>query len=464
LRGLLSLLPADYLPVSGVPMDGRVLAFALIVSLLTSVLFGMLPVLTLRGIDLRSFLGSRTIAGAERLRLRQVLIAGEVALTVVLLAATGLLIRTLIHLQTLPPGFNPNGVLTAKASMDEARYRNPAEFDRLMRETRTAIEQIPGVQDVGVGLTVPYERALNNVTKIASGPQTGENILTGEVYVTPGYFETLQIPLLAGRSFNDSDQRSSHPVAVVNRSFIRKFFGGANPVGQTLDKAGTTIIGVVEDVTLPPHVNSVNDPLGTEPTVYIPASQADARFISVVHVWFQPSWIVRTSGSIEGLPAQMQRALSSIDPGLPFSGFYSMKDYQAKAIATQRVEVALLSAMAGLALLLSALGIFALIANIVVQRSREIGIRIALGATVLQVMANVAATGVRSSAAGLALGLLLCVGALRTMRSVLFGVGVYDLPSIAGVVLVLFVVTALAVVIPTLRITGTDPASTLREQ
>jgi hypothetical protein len=305
---------------------------------------------------------------------------------------------------------------------------------------------------------------LNNVTKIASGPQTGENILTGEVYVTPGYFETLQIPLLAGRSFNDSDQRSSHPVAVVNRSFVRKFFGGANPVGQTLDKAGTTIIGVVEDVTLPPHVNSVNDPLGTEPTVYIPATQADARFISVVHVWFQPSWIVRTSGSIEGLPAQMQRALSSVDPGLPFSGFYSMKDYQAKAIATQRVEVALLSAMAGLALLLSALGIFALIANIVVQRSREIGIRIALGATVLQVMANVAATGVRSSAAGLALGLLFCIGALRTMRSVLFGVGVYDLPSIAGVVLVLFVVTALAVVIPTLRIAGTDPASTLREQ
>jgi len=160
----------------------------------------------------------------------------------------------------------------------------------------------------------------------------------------------------------------------------------------------------------------------------------------------------------------MQRALSGVDPGLPFSGFYSMKDYQAKAIATQRIEVALLSTMAGLALLLSAVGIFALIANIVAQRSREIGIRIALGATVRQVMANVAASGIRSSAIGLALGLLLCVGVLRAMRSVLFGVGVYDLPSIAGVIVILAVVTALAVVIPTLRIAGTDPASTLREQ
>jgi ABC-type antimicrobial peptide transport system permease subunit len=198
--------------------------------------------------------------------------------------------------------------------------------------------------------------------------------------------------------------------------------------------------------------------------VYIPASQTDAKFLSVVHVWFQPSWIVRTSGPISGLSGQMQRALSSVDPGLPFSGFNSMKDYQAKAIATQRIEVALLSAMAGLALLLSAVGIFALIANIVAQRTREIGIRIALGATVRQVMANVAASGIRSSAAGLALGLLLCLGVLRAMRSVLFGVGIYDLPSMAGVIAVLCVVTALSIVIPTLRIAGTDPASTLRDQ
>ena len=464
LRGLLSLLPPDYLPVAGVPLDGRVLGFTLAVAILTSVLFGMLPALALKRIDLRSFMASRTIAGVERLRLRQTLIAGEVALTVVLLAASGLLIRTLIHLQTLPPGFNPQGVMTAKASLDDALYRNPSAFDRLLTESISAMERIPGAQSAAVGLSLPYERALNDGMVMGSGPLRGQQVMSGEIYVTPGYFATLQIPLLAGRSFTGSDRRGTQAVAIVNRSFLRKYFGGVNPVGQTLDKQGTIIVGVAEDVALPPHAEQVNDPLGSEPITYIPAAQVDPRMLAVVHVWFQPSWIVRTSGRIEGLTGQMQRALASVDPGLPFSGFYSMTDHLAETLATQRVEVALLGAMAGLALLLSAVGIFALVANMVAQRTREIGIRIALGSTVRQAMAQVAAPGIRSSAIGLVLGLLLCLVALRTMRSALYGVGVYDGPSIVGVVLVLVLVTVLATTIPTLRIAKTDPATTLRDE
>ncbi len=146
------------------------------------------------------------------------------------------------------------------------------------------------------------------------------------------------------------------------------------------------------------------------------------KMLSMVHVWFQPSWIVRTAGPVEGLTAQMQRALASADPNLPFSGFYSMRDLLAKTLATQRVEVALLSAMAALALLLSAVGIFALVANIVAQKTREIGIRIALGSTVRQAMVHIGAPGVRASVLGLVLGLILCAGALRAMQSVLYGV------------------------------------------
>jgi predicted permease len=464
LRGLLSLLPLDYLPVAGVPLDGRVLAFALAASILTSVLCGMLPALALKQIDLRSFMASRTIAGVERLRLRQTLIAGEVALTVVLLAASGLLIRTLIHLQTLPPGFNSQGVVTAKASLDDAHFRDPAAFDRLLSESISAMDRIPGVQSAAVGLSLPYERALNDGMTLASGPLRGQQIMSGEVYVTPSYFATLEIPVLAGRTFANSDIRSAQLVAIVNRSFVRKFFRGLNPVGQTLDKQGTVVVGVVEDVALPPHAEQVNDPLGSEPMTYIPATQVDPRMIAVVHVWFQPSWIVRTSGPIQGLTGQMQQALASVDPGLPFSGFYTMTDHLAQALATQRVEVALLGAMAGLALLLSAVGIFALVANMVTQRTREIGIRIALGSTIRHAMAHVAASGIRSSAIGLGLGLLLCLGALRAMRSVLFGVGVYDVPSILSVVAVLALVTSLATIIPTLRIAKTDPATTLRDE
>jgi hypothetical protein len=300
--------------------------------------------------------------------------------------------------------------------------------------------------------------------KLGSGPQAGQQIQSGEIYVTPSYFATLQIPLSAGRFFTTSDRRGTQPVAIVNRSFVRKYFAGLNPVGQTLDKQGTMIVGVAQDVTLPMHTEQDNDPLGSEPIIYIPAAQADPRLIAVVHVWVQPSWIVRTSGPIQGLPGQMQQALASIDPGLPFSGFYSMTDYLEQALATQRVEVALLGAMAGLALLLSAVGIFALVANMVEQRTREIGLRIALGSTVRQAMAHVAASGIRSSAIGLGLGLLLCLGVLRAMRSVLYGVSVYDAPSMVSVVVVLAVVTTLATIIPTLRIARTDPATTLRDE
>lgn len=464
LRGLLSLMPPDYLPVTGVPLDGRVLAFTLCVSVLTSVLFGMLPALALKRIDLRAFMVSRTVAGAERLRLRQTLIAGEVALTVVLLAASGLLIRTLIHLQTLPPGFNPQNVMTGKASLDDARYRDAAAFDRLLNESTAAMERIPGVRSAAVGLSLPYERALNDGMKLGSGPLKDQQAMSGMTYVTPSYFTTLEIPLRAGRLFTNSDRRDSQLVAIVNRSFVRKYFAGINPVGQVLDGQGTMIVGVAEDVTLPPHDEQVNDPLGSEPMTYIPATQAAPRFLAVIHTWFQPSWVVRTSGPVQGLPVQMQKALAAVEPGLPFSGFFSMSDHLEQSVATQRVEVALLGAMAGLALLLSAVGIFALVANMVAQRTREIGIRIALGSSLRQAMTHVATPGLRSSAIGLAVGLLLCVGALRAMRSVLFGVGVYDLPSMLGVVFVMLVVALAATTLPTLRIAKTDPATTLREE
>ncbi len=198
--------------------------------------------------------------------------------------------------------------------------------------------------------------------------------------------------------------------------------------------------------------------------MYIPAAQVDAQSLALVHVWFQPSWIVRTAGPLEGLTAQMQRALASADPNLPFSGFYSMRDLLATTLATQRVEVALLSTMAALALLLSAVGIFALVANIVAQKTREIGIRIALGSTTRQAMIHIGAPGVRASVLGLILGLILCAGALRAMHSVLYGIGVYDAPTLLTVVLTLASVTLIAITVPTLRIAGIDPAKTLRDE
>jgi predicted permease len=462
LRGLLSLLPEDFLPVAGVPLDGRVLAFTLVVAIFTCLLFGLLPALATRKVDLRSSMATRAGAGGNRLLLRQCLIGGEVALTVVLLAGSGLLIRTLIHLETLPPGFNPNGLMTGKASLDDARYHDPAAFRKLLDESTAAMQRIPGAQSAAVGLTLPYERALNDSFALHNGPQAGHEVGADEVYVTPGYFTTLQIPLLQGRAFTDSDGPDTQPVVIVNRAFARKFFPGANPVGQELNK-GVVIVGVVSDVQLVSGMDQVA-PLQSQETVYVPAAQCNPKLVVLVHAWFQPSWVVRTAAPIDGLTGQMQRALASVDPGLPFSGFYSMNDLLATTLADQRVEVALLGAMAGLALLLSAVGIFALVSNMVVQKTREIGIRIALGSTIRQAMFHVGSPGVRAAVIGLVLGLILCAGALRAMRSVLYGVGVYDAPTIAAVVLTLTAVTLLATTVPTLRIARIEPAKTLRDE
>jgi hypothetical protein len=251
-------------------------------------------------------------------------------------------------------------------------------------------------------------------------------------------------------------------VAIVNRTFVRKFFDGSSPLGRYVDK-DTMIVGVVEDVAIEPGLD-LAAPLSVEESMYIPATQVDAASLSLLHVWFQPSWIVRTAGPVEGLTGQMQRALAKVDPNLPFSGFYRMQDLLAKTLATQRVEVALLSAMAGLALLLSAVGIFALVANIVAQKTREIGIRMALGSTVRQAMVNMGGPGLRASGLGLILGLVLCTGLLRAMRSVLYGVGIYDTTTILGVILILASVTVIAGTVPTLRIARIDPAQTLRDE
>jgi predicted permease len=467
LRGLLLLLPEHFLPVANVPLDGRVLGFTLSVSLLTSVLFGMLPALTTTKVDLRSSMSNRAVIGTGGIRRRQGLIAGEVALTVVLLAAAGLLIRTLIHLETMPPGFNPAGVMTAKASLN-AQYDDPAAFRKLLNESLTAMREIPGVQNAAVGLTLPYEIALIDGVTLTNSKQAGQEISTDTVYVTPGYFDTLRIPVLGGRAFTAADGPNAQPVIVINQVFARKFFPGMNPVGRYLKRENKNllIVGVVAaTVGSPAHWTGVRTPLSSNKTIYLPAAQIlDGKFLAQVHTWFQPSWIVRAAGPIHGLTARMQRALASADPNLPFSGFYSMNDLMNGTLATQRVEVALLFAMAALALLLSAVGIFALVANIVAQRTREIGIRMALGATIRQTMIDIARSGVGATSQGLLLGLILSAAALRAMRSILYGVGVYDVPTMLTVVLTLSVVALVATTVPALRVAKIDPAKTLREE
>ena len=473
LNGLRGFLPEWMIPIGGFHLDARVLAFTFGASLITSLLFGALPALQTRRVDLRSSIaaGSKAVVGGTG-RTRQWLIGAEVALTVILLAAAGLLIRTLVQLESLPPGFDPTNVMTAKVSLDDARYHNAATFQSLLQKSVAAMRKIPGVQDAAVGLSVPYERGLNWPIAIKDGKLAGTNDGSSLAYVTPDYFATLRIPILAGRVFTDSDTATSQQVAVVNATFAKQFYGEASPVGRhfTLgienlsDNKVFTIVGVVSEVAKKPGMSG-DAPISHEPVFYLTATQIPQGVANGAHTWFQPSWIVRTRGPIQGLLTEsMQRALAEADPDLPFSGFYSMQQILDEQLQMQCMQVLLLTVLGSLALVLSAIGIYSLVSNLVVQRTREIGIRIALGSTIEEAMLHVGSSGLFATGGGLVAGIALSFVLLRALASQVYGVKTYDPITFVAVLLVLAVIAVVASFLPTLRISRIQPADTLRAE
>lgn len=465
--GLGTILPVEMLPVGGFHVDMRALVFTFALSVLTSVLFGALPAIRAWKLDLRSSImqGSRTILGGSG-RLRQWLIGTEVALTVVLLTASGLMVRTLIHLETRPAGFDPHHVMTAKASLDDARYRNAAEFQMLIAKSVELMRQLPGVEDAAAGLSLPYERGLNDGFKILDGKQAGVKNGSTLAYVTTRYFSTLRIPLLDGRAFNEGDTPTSLHVAIVNAAFAKRFLGDGSPLGRHFSSEGTTyaVVGLVGDVAKRLGMNA-GPPIATEPVFYVPATQVVQGLVNVAHIWFQPSWIVRTRTFDQPLTIRhMQEAMAKIAPDLPFSGFYSMDQILSEQLQQQRIEVMLLSSLSGLALLLSAVGIYALVSNLVVHRRREIGIRLVLGSTTRRLMFNIGSTAAIAMFGGVAAGIALSFAALRVLASQIFGVQVYDPVTLISVPLLLTLIGAVAILLPALRITRLQPAQTLRSE
>jgi predicted permease len=472
---LRNLLPIGLLPTSNFSLDGRVLLFTLAVSLATSVLFGMLPALELRRIDLRSAMSAganRALSRSSSRATRTLLITGEIALTVVLVAASGLLIRSLIHLETLPPGFDATNVMSGKVSLDEVRYHDPAAFQHLLSTSLEAMRRIPGVESAAVGLSLPYERGLNVGARLLNGKNAGQMLGTNAIYITPDYLDTLRMHLLAGRQFSANDTSETQPVVIVNEIFARKYLGQINSIGESVEASTSanekgwqpmTIVGVVSNVVKTPGLKRVA-PLMTEPTIYVPATQVKQSLLNMAHVWFQPSWIVRTHGPIAGITSQMQKALADADPALPFSGFYSMSALEQQALGMQRIEVILLGVLAGLALLLSAIGVYGLIANLVVQRKREIGIRLALGSSIRAAMLEIGRSGVMATMLGLGLGLAASFLALRAMKGFIYGIGMYDPATLIGTALVLAIVAIAATFLPARRIRKINPTTILREE
>ena len=276
--------------------------------------------------------------------------------------------------------------------------------------------------------------------------------------------------LLAGRDFNAGDTAKSQPVAIVNESFARKYLDQQNAVGRHLrrnitdDSRPIEVIGIVPDVVKTPGIDSTA-PLTTEPTLYVPATQVDSKFFALVHTWFQPSWIVRTRGPIAGITGADAestcrcRSRACHSPASTACPICEQQD-----LGMQRIEVMLLGVLAGLALLLSAIGVYGLIANLVVQRKREIGIRLALGSSIRAAMFEVGRLGVLATMLGLGVGIAASLVALRAMKGFIYGIGMYDPATLIGTAMALAVVALAATFLPARRISRIDPTTILREE
>ncbi len=454
-----------------VNLDSRVLIITLLVALLTSVVFGLVPALHASRVDVQAVLaesGTRAVAGGQGRWARRLLVVGEVAMGVVLLVSAGLLVRTFVHLRSLSPGFDPTSVTTATISLQDKRYEDPVKVNRLFADTLDRIRRQPGVEAAGVTLGLPYSRLLNmGFGRVEGATAEDKGGMTNLSYITPGYIEALRLPLRQGRAFADSDRADSAPVAIVNEEFVRRYYKGQEVLGLHIRVAGSPreIIGVVASARATSSgLGGDGSPLISPFVVYVPATQTAGGFLRQVHVWFSPSWVIRSSGPITGLAEGLRQSVAAVDPMLPIAKVESMADVQAAALAQQRFMMSVVLGLGAVALLLAAIGIHGLIASSVSERTRELGIRLALGASGRQVLADVVLPGIILAAVGIAIGAAASLALIGILRSFLWGVTPTD-PLTFGLVMVTLLAVALcASIIPALRVLRLDPALTLRAE
>ena len=460
---LVALTPPAYLITDDVRIDGTVLLVTMAVAVGTGLLFGLVPALSLARNDLTEAFksdGGRTTAGRRSGLVRKALVVGEVALCMLLLVAAGLLIQTFVGLRAVDPGFDPDGVLTAQMSLQGERYSKPADLNHFYQEGLERIRLLPGVRSAAVVNGVPIERGLNLNVDVLDGPKEVENAVTDWRYATADYFETMRIPLVSGRGFLPTDRAGAPAVAVVSEEFVRRFFDGQNALGHHIrvyDADGAMqIVGVARDLK---ERGLKGAPL---PLMYVPVAQTHERAIRTTHSYFQVSWVVRADNPGAALIRRIEEEIRSLSPQQPFSAFQTMVEIKSRAITTERFQMALLTAFALVGLLLAAAGIYGLLAYSVVQRSREFGIRVALGATRGQILRSVIRSGALLAATGVLIGTAAALALTRTLQNFVWGVSTLDPWTFVSVAVVLLAVAVISSLVPALRAVRLDPVRTLR--
>ena len=455
-------------PWGEVALDARVLSVTLGLTVLTAILFGLVPAIQATRLDVQAALaegGTRSVAGGAKGWPRRLLVAAEVALGVVLLVGAGLLIRTFMYLETIPAGFDPTNVVAASASLEDARYEKHENVEQLFARSLERLRGLPGVESAAISLGLPYERILNMGARIINGAAKTDFVFTTATYVTPGYFDTLRMPMRRGRSFLDSDTKTSASVVIVNEAFAKRYFKDADPVGQYIFASGAQrqVIGVAGNVQQRGGFQNFG-PIDALPGFYLTFAQFPGGGLRTIHGWFSTAFIVRQAYDGAVNETIMRRVMSEIDPQLAVSAVRGVDAVRAATLSRQRILMMLVGALGGLALFLAAIGIHALISSGVTERTRELGIRMALGATVGQTIRDAALPGIMMASVGLVIGCAVAYGASGYIRSLLWGVKENDPLTFLAVVAALLTVAIAASVMPALRVRKLDPVSLLRSE
>jgi putative ABC transport system permease protein len=446
--------------LSQVTLDPVVLAFATAVTILTAILCGLAPALGSTGESLVATLrdGARSLAGTARGRLlRQLFVTSEIAIAVTVLCGAGLLARSLLQLQSVNPGFAPNGALSLRVSLPSRSYQNSDAQNQFHLRAIEGFRSLPSVDAVG-GISFLPLAGLGPATSFwradAPPPPPAERPVADGRPVTPGFFEAMGIPLLAGRDIAESDSPDRDPVAVINETFARRIYPGDNPIGRRFilnfgnDKPHD-IIGIVGDVKLVALDGEIR------PTVYLSSRQ---------YAFGLMTYVIRGSGDPERLSASAVRVIHDIDPLLPVSSVRPLTEVFADSIALPRLTTTSMMVFAGVALLLAALGVYGVVAYSVSQRVREFGIRLALGARPAEIVGMVVRQNLTLVMIGLIVGIAAAVPATRLMRGMLYQVGPNDPITFVSIGALLAAVGCLAAYLPAKRGTRLDPVTTLRAE
>jgi putative ABC transport system permease protein len=459
-RALVALTPPDLPRAAAIGVDASVFAFGLGITTLMGLAFGVMPALQAARRDPRGDLshGSRHTAGGHR-RLRRALVVAEVALALVLLVSSGLLLRSLERLFAVPIGFDPSHLLTLQVQESGHRFiEDPARY-RFFADALEAVRHVPGVAAAAFTSQLPLsgDRDEYGATFEATPTRPAETYGVFRYAVSPGYLETMRIPLLRGRLLDERDGAGAPLAAVISESVWKGRFHGADPIGERLRIGGSptappfTIVGVVGDV------KQLSLALNQSDAVYHPAVQG--RWVDTV-----TSFVVRTHGDAAAMAPAIRAAIWSIDPDQPVVRVSTVADLVTVSAAERRFALLLFQAFALSALVLAAAGIYGVLSGSVVERTREIGVRAALGASRSAIVALVARQALSMTALGLVFGLAGAAAAAQAIAAMLFGVSPLDPLTYLGVVALLTAMSAVACAVPAWRAARVDPAITLRSE